>query len=161
MNTKKYVEAGKNMKNKISDSKDKIVLKPPSLNITTNSNHRSSQIMHEGNKGNINTDPQEDDNEEYAISKLMHAVRMLMNETDLRQRITFVDFAGSLYYAFHQIFLSPKSCPILVVDMTKPLDETVDDSYTDEKCCSLFKSWTYRGNYSNRQVSFKICGSLI
>lgn len=105
--------------------------------------------MHERKEANIDSDSEDDDNEEYAISKIMDAVVLLKNETDLHPRITFLDFAGqSMYYAFHQIFLSPKSCSILVVDMTKSLDAKVDVSDTDEKCCSLFESWTYRGIFS-------------
>lgn len=134
--------------NEVSDDNEKSVAKPPSQNITTNSKHISSEIMYEGEEANVDSDSGDDDNEKYAISKIMDAVRMLKNETDLHPRITFLDFAGqSMYYAFHQIFLSPKSCSILVVDMTKSLDAKVDVSDTDEKCCSLFESWTYRDHY--------------
>lgn len=105
--------------------------------------------MHEGNKENVDRDPQEDDNEEYEISNIMLAVKMLKKETNWRQRITFLDFAGhTLYDAFHQIFLSPKSISILVVDMTKDFNERVKVFDTDKQCCPI-KSWTYRGNYSN------------
>lgn len=122
------------------------VSKPPSSNITTNSNHISPQKMHETKEDDVDSDLENYDKEEYAISKIMDAVRMLKNETDLRPRITFLDFAGqSIYYAFHQIFLNPNSCSILVMDVTKGLNEKVDVSDTNEKCCSLFKSLTYRG----------------
>lgn len=71
----------------------------------------------------------------------------LLNETDLRPRITFLDFGGqSMYYPFHQLFLRPKSCSILVVDMTKSLNDTVDVEDNIEKKCSQFNSWRYRGN---------------
>lgn len=84
--------------------------------------------------------------ENNAISKIMDAVKQLSNEKDLRPRITFLDFAGqSLYYAFHQIYLSPKTCYILVVDMTKYFNERPD---TDEECASQFTSWTYEGKTS-------------
>lgn len=70
-----------------------------------------------------------------------------MNETDLRPRITFLDFAGqSMYYAFLQIFLRPKSCSILVVDMTKSLNDKVGDQDDNEQECSQFSSWRYIGN---------------
>lgn len=105
--------------------------------------------MHERKEANLDSDSEDDDNEKYAISKIMDAVMLLKNETDWHPRITFLDFAGqSMYYAFHLIFLSPKSCSILVVDMTKSLDAKVDVTDTDEKCCSLFESWTYRGIFS-------------
>lgn len=81
-------------------------------------------------------------NEKYAMSKILEALEQL-NENP-RPRITFIDFAGqSMYYAFHQIYLSPKTCYILVVDMTKGYDEKVD---TDETVTSRFVSWTYKGN---------------
>lgn len=80
--------------------------------------------------------------EKYAMSKIMEALEQL--NTNPRPRITFIDFAGqSIYYAFHQIYLSPKTCYILVVDMTKGYDEKVD---TDETVTSRFVSWTYKGN---------------
>lgn len=87
------------------------------------------------------------DFEKYAILKIKDAVNELLNENDLRPRITFLDFAGqSMYYAFHQIFLRPKSCSILVVDMTKSLNDKVDFQDGNEKECSQFASWRYRGN---------------
>lgn len=86
------------------------------------------------------------DCEKYAILKIKDAVNELLNETDLRPRITFLDFAGqSMFYAFHQIFLCPKSY-ILVVDMTKSLDDKVDVQDENEKEFSQFASWRYRGN---------------
>lgn len=113
--------------NEFGDGEEKHVLQSTSSDITTRSKHRSSQVMLERNDGNVYTDSDDEDNEKNAISKIMDDVKMLKNETDLRPRITFLDFAGqNLYYAFHQIFLSPKSCFILVVDMTKNLYEKVD-----------------------------------
>lgn len=80
--------------------------------------------------------------EEYAMLKIKDALEQL--NTNPRSRITFIDFAGqSIYYAFHQIYLSPKTCYILVVDMTKGHDDKVD---TDETVSSRFVSWTYKGN---------------
>lgn len=78
----------------------------------------------------------------YAMSKILEALEQL-NENP-SSRITFIDFAGqSMYYAFHQIYLSPETCYILVVDMTKGYDEKVD---TDETVTSRFVNWTYKGN---------------
>lgn len=86
--------------------------------------------------------------ENHAISKIMDALKQLSNEKDLRPRITFLDFAGqSLYYAFHQIYLSKKTCYILVVDMTKDFKESPD---TDKECASRFTSWTYEGKTLNK-----------
>lgn len=90
------------------------------------------------------TQPFLDDSANYAFSKIMDAVKELSSDNHLYPMITFLDFAGqSTYYAFQQIYFSPKTCYILVVDMTKHPNEKVDE--TDEKCCSLFKSWTYKG----------------
>eukprot|EP00105_Crassostrea_gigas_P030613 XP_011453001.1 PREDICTED: probable serine/threonine-protein kinase roco6 [Crassostrea gigas] len=52
-----------------------------------------------------------------------------------------------MYYAFHQIFLRPKSCSILVVDMTKSLNDEVDVQDGNEKECSQFALWRYRDYY--------------
>lgn len=108
---------------------------------------QSSSETYQKQNEEIEKNAENDNIEEYAISKIKDAVNELLNEHDLRPRITFLDFAGqSMYYAFHQIFLRPKSCSILVVDMTKRLDDKVDVKNKDEKDCSLFASWRYRGN---------------
>lgn len=84
--------------------------------------------------------------EKYAISKIVDDIKELSTEQRLLPRITFLDFAGqSLYYAFHQIYLSPKTLYILVVDMTKRHCDTVPE--TEEECGSQFESWTYEEYY--------------
>lgn len=96
----------------------------------------------------IRCDDAHDDDERYAISKIIDDIKKLPSENLIRPRITFLDFAGqSLYYAFHQIYLSPKTCYILVVDMTKNHNEEVLESDVDETDCSRFKSWKYQGNH--------------
>lgn len=101
------------------------------------------QILEE-NKTNNYTNPSLDDSAKYAFSKIMDAVKELSSDNHMCPRITFLDFAGqSMYYAFQQIYFSPKTCYILVVDMTKKPNEQVHE--TNEKCCSLFESWTYKG----------------
>lgn len=79
----------------------------------------------------------------------------LSDKKRLPPRVTFLDFAGQrMYYAFHQIYLSPRTFYILVVDMTKNLDDKVEEQMhkefrspgTDENGCSRFESWTYKGN---------------
>lgn len=119
----------------------------PHVQDETLSKIKSSSETYQKQDEEIEKNADNDDIEEYAISKIKDAVNELLNEHDLRPRITFLDFAGqSMYYAFHQIFLRPKSCSILVVDMTKRLDDKVDVKNKDEKDCSLFVSWRYRGN---------------
>lgn len=79
----------------------------------------------------------------------------LSDKKRLPPRITFLDFAGQrMYYAFHQIYLSPKTLYILVVDMTKKFDGKVDELIRkefrlhgkDKHGCTRFESWTYKGN---------------
>ena len=81
--------------------------------------------------------------ENYAMSSIMEAVNELSRENTRRKTITFLDFAGqSIYYAFHQIYHSPETFSILVVDMGKNPKVQCE---TDGKCCSRFQSWTYEG----------------
>lgn len=129
-----------------AEDEENLIFKPHSQDTTLVQN----QIFPEPNEEhaeNIDAIVHQNDFEQYAILKIKDAVNELLNETDLRPRITFLDFAGqSMYYAFHQIFLGPKSCSILVVDMTKSLDDKVSDQDENEKECSQFASWRYRGN---------------
>lgn len=121
---------------------EKLIQPAPSY-MLINEEEKSHQILDE-NRSDTKTNPFFDNIEKYAFSKIMDAVKDLSNEKHLCPRITFLDFAGqSMYYAFHQIYLSSKTCYILVVDMTKSPNEQVLE--TDESCCSLFKSWTYKG----------------
>lgn len=109
----------------------------------------SSAYISDKNHGYIESNERisNEKDECYAISKIMDDVKKHSCDTLLRPQISFLDFAGrSLYYAFHQIFLSPKTCYILVVDMTKSLNELVLDSGEDDLYCSRFKSWKYQGN---------------
>lgn len=83
-------------------------------------------------------------NAKMIFSNMIDAVKELSCDDYLCPRITFLDFAGqSMYYAFQQIYFSAKTCYILVVDMTKKPNEQVHE--TDDRCCSLFESWTYKG----------------
>lgn len=80
-----------------------------------------------------------------AMSKIIDAVKIISKEKQKHPRISFVDFGGqSMYYAFHQIFLSPKTFYVLVLDMSKSPDETVYE--TEDKCGSRFSTWKYKGN---------------
>lgn len=110
----------------------------------------TTEKQHDGTVKDIETKTDcddQDDNEKYALLKIMDVLKQLSSESDLRPRITFLDFAGqSVYYAFHQIYLSPKTCYILVVDMSKRFDEQVHVLNSDEIGCSRFESWTYQGN---------------
>lgn len=65
--------------------------------------------------------------------------------------LSLLDFAGqSAYYACHHIFFSPRAFYILVVDMSKGLDDVA------EKACErqdlIYSHWTYAGQYSIRKL---------
>ena len=78
------------------------------------------------------------------MNTIMKAVHYL-SEHPKKSRITFLDFAGeSIYYVSHQIYLSPKTVYILVVDMSKEPDEK--ESKTPENKLTRFESWTYKGS---------------
>lgn len=78
------------------------------------------------------------------ITSIMDAVHKLSKEGNERKTITFLDFAGQdIYYAFHQIYFSPESFSILVVDMRQDPKRLCEN---DDMCCSRFNSWTYKGN---------------
>lgn len=93
------------------------------------------------------------------MSKIMDAVKHVSEKSYRRPKITFFDFAGqSMYYAFHQVYLSPKTFCILVVDMSKSPDdkpgecsekktETIEDEETETgvKGGTRFTRWTFRG----------------
>ena len=77
------------------------------------------------------------------MNTIMKAVHYL-SEHPKNSRITFLDFAGeSIYYVSHQIYLSPKTVYILVVDMSKEPDEI--ETKTPENKLTRFESWTYKG----------------
>lgn len=91
---------------------------------------------------NVETNHSHNGNEKYAMAKIMDALEQI--DKNPGPRITFIDFAGqSQYYAFLQIYLSPKTCYILVVDMTKSPNANVPDP--DGEAGSRFVSWTYMG----------------
>lgn len=123
----------------------------------------SMQTENEKIRNEINTNKDEN------YSEILNAItEELNNELSGRKhlptQVTFLDFAGqSMYYAFHQIFLSPKTFYILVVDMTKRLEDKVEEHLDrkgkapgkHEKLCSRFQSWEYKGNALNNHLLFR------
>lgn len=100
----------------------------------------------ETNNENNDEGMEADGNETFAVPEIMDYVRAMSGTDYLGPQITFLDFAGQkMYYSYHQIYLSPGTFYILVVDMTKKPDEIVEVPETDEKGCTRFKSWTYKG----------------
>lgn len=100
--------------------------------------------------------------ESISIKEVIKYVKDMLKKTVKKQRITFLDFAGhSMYYAFHQIYLSPKTFYILVVDMDKSPDTPCE---TSEIYGSRFASWTYKGNViwsTNKKISKRLCLQII
>ena len=87
------------------------------------------------------------------MASITDVVQKLSREGDERKTITFLDFAGqSIYYAFHQIYLSGATFSILVVDMSKEFEDPCKPTNVsdDDFCCSRFESWTYKGNKYKR-----------
>ena len=83
------------------------------------------------------------------MESIIDAVQKLSREGDVRKTITILDFAGqSIYYAFHQIYLSRATFALLVVDMSKGFEDFCKPTNVsdDDFCCSRFESWTYNGN---------------
>ncbi|XP_056015202.1 uncharacterized protein LOC130052939 [Ostrea edulis] len=63
-----------------------------------------------------------------------------------KQLISMTDFAGQVaYYACHQVYLSRRAFYMLVVDMSKNLEEKVHEHNKDrhDPIGSLFHNWTY------------------
>lgn len=111
-------------------------------------NNKSSGKMWSDDNETDNENNAEDMGDEgyetIAASELMDYVRAMTGTDYLGPQITFLDFAGQkMYYSYHQIYLSPGTFYILVVDMTKKPDDKVE--VTDEKGCTQFDSWTYEG----------------
>ena len=67
-----------------------------------------------------------------------------LSEKRKNDRISFINFGVKhIYYAFHQIYLSPNAIYILVLDMTKGFDEKEPNN--PHTVLSQFESWTYKG----------------
>lgn len=116
--------------------------------ILSNSEKNCSQLHPEKNhrKSNacIRTDISLQDDERYA--RIIDDDKKLPGENLIRPLITFLDIPGpSLFHAFHQIYSSPRTCYIMVVDMTKsPNDQVLE--LVDKIDCSRTKPWKYQGN---------------
>lgn len=113
-------------------------------NTPLNGEDKPYQILEE-KETNSYTKPFSDESAKSALLKIIiNAVKELSRDDHLCPRITFLDFARkSMYYDFQQIYFSANTCYILVVDMTKKPNDEVHE--TDDRCCSLFESWTYKG----------------
>lgn len=126
----------------------------------TKKSKRGSKVSNESSE-NIIINPKKD-----TMSKIMDAVKHVPEKSHRRPKITFFDFAGqSMYYAFHQVYLCPKTVCILVDDMSKNHDykpgdcsekktETVEVEETEtnynKKDLSRFASWTLKGKLKSK-----------
>lgn len=85
--------------------------------------------------------------EKPANSKMMDADDQLSIEMHVHSRIAFFECAEqTLFNVLHNIYFLQKTCFILVVNMTKSLDEQLCEENRD----SRFKTWTYGGNIEIR-----------
>lgn len=82
----------------------------------------------------------------YSISKIMDDVKKHPNNTPTSSNFFFRFCWAKFVLCVSSDFLSPKTCFILVVDMTKSLNELILEPDGDEIDCSIFKSWKYQGN---------------
>ena len=90
-------------------------------------------------------DPKNDEKSDTSPMNIIRKAVHYLSEHPRNSRITFLDFAGeSIYYVSHQIYLSPKTVYILVVDMSKEPDEI--ETKTPENKLTRFESWTYKGS---------------
>lgn len=65
---------------------------------------------------------------------------------DSLKMISLLDFAGqSAYYACHHIFFSSRAFYILVVDMSKDLDDLATQACNDKDL--IYSNWTYAGTF--------------
>lgn len=91
----------------LSNSPDKALAKSKSNSCSSLYTLEKTHGQSESNEF-IRFDSAHDGDERYALSKIIDDIKKLPSENLIRPRITFVDFAGqSLYYSFHQVYLSP------------------------------------------------------
>ncbi|XP_062608122.1 probable serine/threonine-protein kinase roco5 [Saccostrea cucullata] len=65
-------------------------------------------------------------------------------KTEETKLLSILDFGGQcMYYACHQIYLSKRAFYILVVDMSKNLEDIIDEELCDQKD-TMFSKWSYR-----------------
>ena len=133
-------------KDEISSAKD-ILLPNPFPNGPQNSDEDKDDRDHNDHGENQEHEDHKDtvQVETYIkIKTIMDAVHKLSEKGNERKTITFLDFSGKdIYYAFNQIYFSPDSFSILVVDMRKDPKQLCENN---DICCSRFNSWTYKGN---------------
>ncbi|XP_062614695.1 uncharacterized protein LOC134276459 [Saccostrea cucullata] len=61
-----------------------------------------------------------------------------------KKLLSILDFGGQcMYYACHQIYLSKRAFYILVVDMSKDLEDVIDEELCDQKD-TMFSKWSHR-----------------
>lgn len=84
-----------------------------------------------------------------------------------RKVVSFFDFAGQFaYYACHHIYFSPNNFYILVIDITKKLNDVVynDSEPSDPKDRikgSVYSKWTYLGNVISRFFKLLLAATRI
>lgn len=140
----KVKEHGKNKENRklLPCSPDKIL---------TNSVKNCSPLYPEKNDRKSSSCIRDDmfleDDGRYATLKSTDDAKKLPSENPIRPRITFLDIScPSMFNAFQHIYFSPKTCYIMVLDMTKSPSDHVLEHAVGEIDCSRSKLWKYKGN---------------
>lgn len=87
-----------------------------------------------------------EDDGRYATLISTDDAKKLPSENPIRPRITFLDIScPSMFNAFQHIYFSPKTCYIMVLDMTKSPSDHVLEHAVDEIDCNRSKSPKYQG----------------
>ncbi|XP_062582878.1 uncharacterized protein LOC134244637 [Saccostrea cucullata] len=88
---------------------------------------------------------------EVAVRKCEPAIHIKENipiddaeKVEEKRLLSILDFGGQcMYYACHQIYLSKRAFYILVVDMSKTLEEVIDEELCDQKD-TMFSKWSHK-----------------
>ncbi|XP_062572583.1 probable serine/threonine-protein kinase roco5 [Saccostrea cucullata] len=88
---------------------------------------------------------------EVAVRKCEPAIHIKENvpvddaeKIEEKKLLSILDFGGQcMYYACHQIYLSKRAFYILVVDMSKNLEDVIDEELCDQKD-TMFSNWSHR-----------------
>ena len=111
--------------------------------VTLDSDRENQGIMNEHTVTETDSQSKTGSEKDYRMQTSPENASFL-SEKRKNDRISFISFSGKqIYYAFHQIYLSPNAVYILVLDMTKGFDEKEPSSPND--VLTQFESWTYKG----------------
>ncbi|XP_078321834.1 uncharacterized protein LOC144621833 isoform X2 [Crassostrea virginica] len=113
-----------------------------STGVQSNMTDNSDATYHEDTESKSTVSSKDTSNTEECNAKIDFSDCIAsVNENNLKM-LSLLDFAGhSAYYACHHLFFSPRAFFILVIDMTKPLENNAIDSCIKEDL--IYSNWTY------------------